>query len=149
MNKEIREAIEKNLPAQVAGEMKKFIENAERDAADLEANKHTIKNLESELKALQGLKLEEDSVNRREIELNQREIDLDARERNFALQQAELRIELLTSNMNNMKELVNKVFGHPNVTVSSHKEVPLVSRDGYQNGTAHTYDSETQTEGKQ
>ena len=155
MKKAILQVIEEALPAQTAGEMKKFIEGAEltdrvlrETQAELEEANKVILDYRTKDAQYESNKAEKERLVEERHELEQRKAEQDVRERDFKLELAELRIELMDKNMTNMQSLVSKVFGHPRVTVDRSTEHPYT--DQYGNRTSdYAHDNETRTESKE
>ena len=132
LEQDLQEAIKKNLPAQAAGELKKFIEEAEETKIELadkqELLKNTRENLENERKVNQEMAaklITQQEMDKREQACTKREEEVTIRERDIKLELAQNEINMLNAKNQNTHELVSKVFGHPSVTVnnSSTREV--------------------------
>lgn len=132
LEQDLKEAIKKNLPAQAAGELKKFIEEAEQTKSDLEDTKEVLestrKKLAQERKINQDMSeklVKQQEMDKREEDCTKREEEVSIRERDIQLELAQNEINMLNAKNQNTHELVAKVFGHPSVTVnnSSSREV--------------------------
>lgn len=88
INNEIKEVIEKNLPAQVGETLQKRLKECDQFEEDLAKSKGFIENLEARVKEystkntelnqeLMSFKNREDQIKQKEIEIKEKEIDLD------------------------------------------------------------------------
>lgn len=154
VKKQIQDIINEHLPAQVAGEMKKYIESIEGLTDDLkkaeaEVDKQRMVIADYRKKDAQ-YKCNEENKKRNEdwvIELAARSEELDKREDRIEMAKNEVRLECMNINMDNMQKLVEKVFGHPRVQVSTSREVPYTDQYGNRS-TQYVHDDETHTESK-
>lgn len=154
MKKQIADIINEHLPAQVAGEMKKYIESIEGLRSDLNASEAEVEKLqivvtdyrkkEGEWRGLEEKKRQQDDF---QTSLNARQWALDERDRAFELELVKVRAEAMEANMNNMKGLVEKVFGHPNVQIMQNKQMPFLDQYGNKTTEFH-HNDETRTEVK-
>lgn len=131
---DLQDSIAANLPAAVASELSKYIEEAEKQKINIKA---LTRLYEDEVDS--GIMKEKDilSLNNKIIAqdiLSEREEDLvfaeeEFRIRNSALKEEILKIKLLESEKRNalMEGLVGKVFGHPSVTISNVKDSPIMA----------------------
>lgn len=156
IEQEMQELIQKNLPAQAAGEMKKYIEEAELTKSDLE---NTLKVLENTRKNLQEERARnnemakkitaQQEMDKREQECIKREEALCSRESKLELEMARQEISLLKVNHTKIESLVEKVFGHPSVTVTNtstrqvKSELDEYGTPRYNPNTETLFDSET------
>ena len=162
MEKQIKEIIELHLPAQTAGVMKEFIERAE-DIEDqlnevIKQHKNCLEIIdrhEETIKKNGNLEVKRRELDDKQVALDSREDLITQRENNAAVIEANLRMEMMETNMKNMEALVGKVFGHPNVQISRTGEI--VTGGGVQNqyggydGATYaqpTTETETTIEGK-
>jgi len=159
ITEEMQELIAKNLPAATAGAMKDFIEESEEVKLNLkeslEKNIIKDKSIDSLLReaALLNGKIEKfEDFNKREKELDGREISIADRERNIKLQIIEIQLSVTQASLATTERLVEKVFGHPSVTVTNSKNVytPIMHNQGngcgeYQSGSSTTNTEETKT----
>jgi len=161
MEQEIKNIIEKHLPEQTAGVMKDFIAQAEKTEKDLADAKRSIITNDKVITEYQKkedlysfINVMQKDLDDRVEALNVREELITQRENNATVIESTIRMEMMTSNMENMKELVNKVFGHPSVSIT--RSVPIAEHPPvtdqnnitqYGNVSQHT-ESETKTEGK-
>jgi len=143
MNKEIQKAIEESLPAQTAGVLKerlvaleiteKFYEKLTKDYSDIE-NKYKeassfISNQTEEIKQL----------SKKIKEVNEREKIITKRENELELTITKIRLEMTEKMHSDTHELVNKVFGHPSVTVSNNRTNSFFPESRYDsNGNCYT-----------
>lgn len=158
MKKQIQEIINDHLPTQVAGEMKKYIESIEGLRGDLEQSETELEKAQIVIadyrkKSAQWAGIEEQQrINEQaEEDLIATEKALDGRQRGFELELAVARMDAMEANMKNMERLVEKVFGHPGVTVT--RDVPVdmgsTNSDGsYTSGAILQQAKETTTESK-
>ena len=157
--KQIQEVISRNLPEATALEMKKFIEEAEETKDSLEL-------LEEKLSAslvvnkdqqefINILQRDLDSHENLRILLEAQEVQeevLRVKEQSLDYLILEVKLECAEQRNKELFSLVEKVFGHPSVTVSKNSSVPVpVSGGGEYAGYVHTQDVNevtTTTEGK-
>lgn len=136
MKKQIQEIINQHLPAQVAGEMKTFIESLEQVRADLSKSEEevgkllvTVADYRKKDAKYAGNTEEEKRLNAVEQHLDSRQGEIQKREDRIEIELIKERNTLMEANMKNMESLVQKVFGHPAVTIT--RQVPV--SDGYNN----------------
>lgn len=153
MKKQIAEIINQHLPAQVAGEMKTFIES-------LEGLRHDLNKSEEEVERLQKVvadyrskeaqyKVNEENKKRNEQwaqQLDARQDELDKREDRIKIELTEVKLAGMEQNMENMQRLVEKVFGHPNVQIHRNQTIPI--RDQGMIYSEYGSEDETRTESK-
>ena len=144
MKQDILDAIKKNLPEMVAGELKEHLENYDV----LEIN---VKKLEDQLETLTTLNknLEKENVklkklNIRSEELDKKEMEVNAEKRNLKVTMAELKAEEANKRSSQLYTLVDKVFGHPNVTITKTTN-QAVPNDHY---ISTNYETDTVTNSK-
>ena len=161
ITKEMQELIEKNLPSATAGVMTKYIKEAEKTKDDLVESESQVKSLLKQLiewktktEKLERLKSYWQNLNEREASLAKETESLRVRERDIKLEIANIR----TAEANNrniiIERLVEKVFGHPSVSVSTYKNIPIMSDAAtgavpYQSGSATENETTTTVESKQ
>ena len=140
MKDELLSVIEKNLPAAAAGLMKDFIEDAESNKEKLKKQEKiisklqdTITELQEELKDSHKLIRKQEEVDRLKQSLAALDTTLSERERNIDVTLLQLKLKMMTDRNERIERLVDKVFGHPSVTVSSCKDVvvPVPGGDSY------------------
>ncbi|RLA83414.1 MAG: hypothetical protein DRG78_04500 [Epsilonproteobacteria bacterium] len=147
ITEEINKAIDANMPAAVASQYKKFIEEAERTIIKLktaeekilivESNKKDLikerDKLKEELEYYKKLKLDESVIIERELKLSKTIL--------------ENKLENAEQRNTDVLRLVDKVFGHPSVTVSttSNKTLSVESGGDACGYTIPVVDSETST----
>ena len=161
IDKEIKKIIETQLPAQTAGVMKDFIEGAELTEETLRATQGIVKKHEKTIEdyhkkdtMYNQMKAMGEDLDLRVDACNKRDIDLDEEARNMRMTVMETELAMTIANMKNMENLVNKVFGHPSVSIS--RTVPVAEHppgvDQYGNqsfgGVTPHQESETTVEGK-
>lgn len=134
ITEEMQKLIEESLPGATAGAMKDFIKEAELTKSNLMAAQHKINDLDLELdkKSKEISRLKEvvskaGDLDNREQSLNERNEGLDVRERDINLEIATIKLESAEKRNASVEGLVNKVFGHPSVTVSTTKDVPVAT----------------------
>lgn len=141
MKKEIEKIIAENLPSMAAGQMRKYIEHAEDQASQLQSAKQEITHLEDDImgwkkkqeeyqRARSYLKKAEDLMAENQAQAQ----DLQQQEDRINMTLATLRVQMMSENMSNMQQLVTKVFGHPGVTVTSQRKIPVAAHTTGQNG---------------
>lgn len=160
LTEEMQAVIEKSLPAATAGAMRDFISEAEATKAALEAAEKDFIELEklSEVlrddnKKLQSMIESQESLDATLQEVLKLKEEVAVRERDIEL--IILKSSLAAANERNVvvERLVDKVFGHPSVTVRTSKDV-VFPVDGSQGscGYAHrensVMESQTTTESK-
>lgn len=159
MKAEIEKIIRDNLPEATAKEMKKYLEEAEGIKAQLEEADAHIK-VQNTLMAAKDVSLglleakvqTDEAMNAQGEALEKREMEVADREHNIKLEIAEIKLNAAIGSNHAVMGLVDKVFGHPSVTVSRTKEIPV--RIPAENGCSgwvakeNCNESETTTEGK-
>ena len=154
MKKEIHDIIDQNLPAMAAKQMREFIVQAEEVRENLNKSEAEVERQAGVI--LEYIKLEEKYTNLDKWEqqlaekneaLLDREKGIQTREDRIDIKIAELRLECVNLNMENMIVLVGKVFGHPRVQVDTTRQIPVVDQYGV-NSTQYGGDNETRTESK-
>lgn len=138
-NNELEDIIAKNLPAQTAAQMSEFIKAAEATSKELSSIKNELESgreeanrLRKNISDLEALKNSEEDVANRSSSLDSRERALDARERGFDMEILTLRVELMQEGRSSEHELVDKVFGHPSVTIK--RTASEIAATNYANG---------------
>lgn len=160
ITEEMQSIIAKNLPSATAGAMTDFIAEAGETKKRLEISAKEVDELEIELdlskkevSALSRQLEDQSSLAIREEKLMCRTEALDIRERDLQLELVQN--DLASANERNItvERLVDKVFGHPAVTVSTHKDV-VVPATGGNNACGYAHkemgvnEIETTTSGK-
>jgi hydroxylamine reductase (hybrid-cluster protein) len=132
ITKELRDIIEKALPAQTANAMADFIEEAEatkeklRQTEELlDAAQHSLAEKDEEIATLNDDIHEATLIINTRKALEEREEAVALRERDLNLTLAETRLEMTMASMATVERLVEKVFGHPSVTVSTSRNVAV------------------------
>lgn len=157
---EMQKLIEANLPASTAGAMKDFIKKAEETKQRLariedicEQQKEATERRNIEIIDLKIKVSTLNSYKSREKEIVKQEEALRIRERDIKLEIATVRLQAADDRNNKIESLVEKVFGHPSVTVSTLKTKPVMSTsDGYspyQNGCTTENEDTTTMEVKE
>ncbi len=163
MQDEINKIIEKHLPEQTAAVMKEFIKEAETVKSNLETADAVIRQHEKVIADYKKKDAEYDRIRnlRKQMDdrrdgLDVREDEITKRENQSTVIESNTRMEMMRQNMENMKALVDKVFGHPSVSIT--RQVPVVTAGSYtdQNGNYRPGDfvedkssTETKVEGKE
>lgn len=155
----LQQLIAEQLPANTAGEMKKFIENAEIVAKDLKIAKETNVKLQERIEELEkkhaDLKKEVKSFKDRELSILEQEntiknkiLEIEARERNLCVVLLDKELEMTKSSKNDLYCLIDKVFSLPTVTVTKNSSreihVPADSYNSYHQ-SKHLNDCTTET----
>jgi hypothetical protein len=139
VSKEIKEIIEKNLPQAAAGAMKDFhLKDKVKEQA------LTITGLEADIE-------KNGSLNDREHGLNTRERAIEDRERAIDLEVANIKLSCAEHSTLTVERLVEKVFGHPSVTVSTVRQSPIMAQENYtpyEAGQSVSSESVETTQGK-
>ena len=148
---EIEEIIRTNLPAATAGVMKEFIQEAEATSQELEDTTKELKILRASyvesqkiVNDLNGIVEELEQRTVAQQELDKQRLELEARKRNFDVEMLEVQVSMLKLNKNELLGLVDKVFGHPGVTVTTHKTTPIYP-DPSTGVTPYASSSQTET----
>lgn len=121
LEKDMKKLVAEHMPEMVAKQMKEFIEQAELNKSLLTTAKEKNAELTKEVEALKKLQLFEFSLNDRETALNARQKDLDEREHKLDMKILEVKLEMETASNAKVMGLVDKVFGHPRVTINNSK----------------------------
>jgi len=138
MEKEIKEILEKHLPAATAGVMKEYIEKAERAKVAFEALKAINEKLEYEMKGknktitllTKEIKYQGD-LDAQVVWIKKEELSLETRKRGIALEIAQIQLQCAEDRNDKIESLVEKVFGHPNVSISTVRNKPAMIDPGY------------------
>lgn len=141
LSKEIQEAIQKNMPNMVAGELQEYIVKAENNKKELDA---AVKMIE-ELNVARGLQVTE---NRRlkELELSEEKNKADREalkeeKRDLRVQLAESKAENATVVATNIKELVQSLFRNAEFRKNVYGSGTVPSKDQYGITTYHSNSS--------
>ena len=154
LTKEMQKIIEENLPAATAGVMKSYIEEAEVTKQNLaEADKTIeaqIKNITLKEDEIRALKRELEGAKNQlqeQDELKSAQEALSIRERDLQLEIANIRLQSADDRNATVERLVDRVFGHPSVTVSTYKDVmvPIEGGNGC-SGYAHKENGVTESQ---
>jgi len=155
IEQQLQDLIQKNLPAQAAGEMKKFIEESEELAErheqsliDLDQTGKQIARLQEENRYLNDQIEKHEKLDIRGAALDDREKEIQKREDRQAMGSMSIELGLLRTHTSKIENLVEKVFGHPGVVVTNEKnttrQVAVETSPGYQSLQTVT-DSDTDT----
>lgn len=133
VNADIRKIIAENLPATTAGVMSDYITEAERTKDDLAAAgiKITAQEVEMKIKnsTIEKLKEQVSEINvykTRDMEVAKMAEELRIEKRDIDLKIALIELDAANDRNDKIEQLVEKVFGHPSVTVSTSKIKPLM-----------------------
>ena len=134
MTDEILSLVKKNLPEATALALKDYLADAENNK---EKSKQLEKDIEHKRKTISennglivSLKEKLDSQEKQEIlkENNDKKfLELEEKERNLYLKIARIQRDEAIKQAEILYKLVDKVFGHPSVTIATHKKIPLAS----------------------
>lgn len=136
MQSEIKAIIAEHLPAQTAGVMKEFIEKAEATEDELDIANGLIK---KQMKIIEDFEKREAKLAEADTKLqdardimiatDERRILLDEETRNFRCTLMEKELEMNKLHLGNLSLLVDKVFGHPNVTITRTGQIPVAASE--------------------
>lgn len=154
----VQESIAKHLPAATAGELKKYIEQAERDKdtitglkEDVKKDKEIIAN-KDKLITEQRTKIDKfNEMGRTEEALNLREIALDKRDREFELELLRAQVDHERQTKEQVRDVVRDVFHSPVYSKNIVKDTPILTTqydyEGRPNGQTvqSQYSNETET----
>ncbi len=145
------ETIQENLRAMAAGEMKTFIEQAEKLQIDnaakkvlIEGQHLRIKELVVDHEKLNKQIIAQSALDERELKCGERELEIRIAQFDLDKKLLEVQLKMTEKSNNNIHALVEKVFGHPSVRVETSKN-NWNSRTG-SNGMTEGSDSESGTE---
>jgi len=158
--KGLEEVIAANLPAQAAGQMAEFIRQAEQTKKDLAASKKWIENqnVEIEFKNVKNKFLEETLTTYKDIA--EREEILLIAEETLRIRTNELELTICQTKLMEserrvavVERLVDKVFGHPSVTICNTIDKPILTDTTtgltpYEQGRVSETETTTTTESK-
>lgn len=152
LSEKIQKAINENMPQMVGEELKQMIEGYHKLQQNNEDLKNKIESLEENNKSLiKELKNAQRSLIKYQ-ELEQQKEDIEERERNLKVTTAMLERDAEKDKCKTILALVNKVFGHPNVTIERREygNIPMgLKNDGYtSSGYKDITKTETTTQGK-
>lgn len=161
ITKEMRRIIEENLPAATAGAMKDFITQSEINDGRLKQAHEECETLakknETAQKENDGFAARVKELEKRvltETELTSRKLKVEEGERGLELRIAEIKLQGANDRNSKIEQLVEKVFGHPTVTVSRSKTVPIMVNQGegcapYQSGSESHFEDEITKKSKE
>jgi hypothetical protein len=117
MKEELVNLIQQHLPALAAGEMKSYIENAEKDKKELQQFKTSHATLTNDLtqaKAdLSKLSSEASAVESKKLQLDSREKELDKRDFNLKLEELKYQLEAEKKSKDSIFQLVQTFVSNP------------------------------------
>lgn len=159
LKNQMLELVKENLPEATAGEMKKYIESAEATKKELTKAEKKISILENAIKEAEKVaKLEreiKESLEEVIKETAEKIADVEEREKILIKGESELENKLLRieldcayNSSNQIMSLVEKVFGHPSVTVTNTKTTPnppTKDQYGYEQYQIDTIETEIKT----
>ena len=125
INIDIQEAIKKNLSGQVAGELSRVLEEYDSLKRKLPIANDKATHFEKETLNLKlnydNLKHDYDELVKEVGDLNEREMVISRVENNLEIDKMKLQLIMTEKSKVEMLSLVDKVFGHPSVTISNTK----------------------------
>lgn len=133
LNDEITQAIQKNLPAAVAGELKLYLAQAEKDKEAIEALKNKVSKLEEQNKNGQRAYDELEGKYKTLADLKLRDDSISERERNLEVTLANHKVNAAEGRANVIQSLVETIFKNP-VTRRSIQKVDHVTSNYNQAG---------------
>lgn len=132
MLEELQKIIKENLPQQVGEELRKRLEQADEDKANLKTKKESNKILQERLDTTISLNLKSsEKINELTKELDsfkEREQDILDKEKYFYQERAYLEIQMLRERMEFGERMLDKVFGHPSVTIERQNKIENIDR---------------------
>lgn len=144
MEDKLKEIIKQHLPQTVAGEMKEFVEQAEKDKKELERLKDLCEKRAKELdklgiqieglkKGLNEFKAREEVIVKKEAELRSLTISLEERSRGMREERLCIERDEATKRADVVTNLVSTIFRNPTVkkTVIEHEPIERDSYDSY------------------
>jgi hypothetical protein len=154
ITKEIREAIESNLPAATAGVMSDFITEAENTKDELVLIQKINKKQTSEIEEQKIIISQLSALKYQKKDLEKKEATLRIRERDLNLEIVQIKLEAANARNEKIESLVEKVFGHPAVSVSTNKSIPTMTdpatgQTPYQNGCVNEHEDKIIVENKE
>ena len=146
LNNEILEAIQRNLPGMMANELAQYLEATKKDKNDLAVIKMQLKTTEEAFR-LKVDELASEKVARQlaEAELAEgMQLVKNAKQiiETHELKLMQVKLDAAQNQTNTVIRLVEKVFGHPSVTVAKSGQIPVAMIGG---GVTTTYSSESET----
>jgi len=127
---ELQAVITKSLPEATANEMKRFIEEANATSINLEKANYKIEELnshvqkmEKEINRLKTFEQKDVDLQMKEKALAAKSLELEEKERNQKMAILETKLDMVNKGQEQIVRLVEKVFGHPSVTVSTSRQV--------------------------
>jgi uncharacterized protein (DUF3084 family) len=152
LDKDIREAINKNLPSAVASELKTFIEVAEKRRITIAQLEDKVRRVEEEKRSLSSdkyqLEKEVTQINTLLDKYRLREIAIASAEEK--IHNAEINAKIASARMQGMEEVIKLVFANNIVKTNIHNntQVPVVMPGNPQYGSGPYVASHQQTEDK-
>lgn len=137
MNDQLLEVVKKNLPEATAGELKKFIEQAQKNEKELAAAVSLINSQEPLIKERSKLLEEKSSVDNQKAFNEGMRAELEAERVKLKLQEKDLQIKSLTDVNNNMYTIMQLFVKNPRSIeiMNEHRSVPVF--EPYQGGGGH------------
>jgi len=141
MKEDLKALIQQHLPAMAAGEMKNYIEQAEKDKTELESlrkEKETLVNKNFEISVENNsLKTTEQSVANKAKELSEKEKVLNEKEFN-------LKVSELTYQLQAEKDSKNGIFQLVQTFVANPRAIEIISKSrNYTHGTDYNHTGTT------
>lgn len=142
MEAELLEVIKKNLPEQTAGELRKYIEEAQRDKAENERLRKELDEIRAEVDRLQKMADKFKSNIEFENELKKREDQVNENFRQLKVERAEMKAAEAERRGNDIFQLVSILVQNPRAIelINQNRSVPVMDQYGsisYQNQHEH------------
>jgi len=131
IQKEIREAIEKNLPLQVGKVLQKelaALEQLRKEFDELTAQYETVSEKNDELNEL---KLKSEDLDKKETEVRLKQEKVDNQTKDLELNLLKKECEMTLASQNNIYQLVNNLFRNIEFRRSVYGTVPMQDNQGY------------------
>ena len=144
----IMDEIREKLPEHVATSYKKFIEDAEANKKELESLKYKHEELEKDMKSLIKELNVWKAMDLKSEDLTKRQILVEKAEKDYKLKSITDQLTMEQKSNEKILTLVDKVFGHPNVTLTNTKNYGENDQNGMNIKNGYGTDTITQTSGK-
>jgi len=150
LTQDMLEVIRKHLPSQTAGQLKAALDRlehleqvAEERRVAIEQRDIQVADLRAQVDLLQeNLRLADD-LEAKAIELDTLDHQLKKREDRIDMAVNTTKMDMMKSHIDTIERLVEKVFGHPGVSVTTYKSGNVPVADQY--GISQHQSSETET----
>ena len=137
----LKEAIRASLPEATAGELQEFIKQAQFDKSELnrvseklEAQRISLDTLLKTNSSLSNELVDHESIEAKNSKLEERERNVLKREESIEVLLLRKELELCKDSKFDMLRLTEKVFGHPEVTVSNSVTKEFLCEPTYSGG---------------